>query len=177
MVEDEKSSEGQKPKKSGAKVALIIVVAAILICIFWGLGTVLHRLKENNNLVHCVNNLCQLRLAFKSYADDNAEKYPTPKEWCDLLRSELAEDCNHLYICPSKISSGERCSYVMNPNAEPNSPLDTVLLFEGIGGWNQVGSVKLVNFDNHDSKGCTMLFCDYSIRFVKPEEVGQLSWK
>ncbi len=177
MVEEDKSLEGQKAKMSGAKVVIIIVAVAILIYFFWGFGTAIHLLEERHNRGYCMSNLHKLAIGFKLYAEHNGERYPTPKEWCDLLRGELAEDCNDLYICPSKISSGERCSYVMNPNAEPNLSPGVVLLFEGSGGWNQVGGVELANVDNHDPKGCSVLFCDYSIRIVQSEKLDKLRWK
>jgi hypothetical protein len=41
----------------------------------------------------------------------------------------------------------------MNPNCEPNSPPDMVLLFETKAGWNQHGGPELFTFDNHDPRG------------------------
>jgi hypothetical protein len=68
--------------------------------------------------------------------------------------------------------------YAMNPNCEPNSPKDTVLLFEAKPGWNQHGGPELFTFDNHDPKGGCVLLNDGTVKFVRTkEELAQLRWK
>jgi hypothetical protein len=70
------------------------------------------------------------------------------------------------------------CDYAMNPDCEPNSPKDTVLLFEAEPGWNQHGGPELFNFDNHDPKGGCILLNDGTIKFIRmKEELAQLRWK
>jgi hypothetical protein len=68
--------------------------------------------------------------------------------------------------------------YAMNPSCEPNSPGDTVLLFETKPGWNQHGGPELFNFDNHDPKGGCVLLNDGTVKFIRTkEEVAGLRWK
>jgi hypothetical protein len=68
--------------------------------------------------------------------------------------------------------------YAMNPNCEPNSPKDTVLLFETKPGWNQHGGPELFNFDNHDPKGGCVLLNGGNVKFIRTkEELAQLRWK
>jgi hypothetical protein len=69
------------------------------------------------------------------------------------------------------------CSYAMNPDCEPNSPDDVVLLFESKPGWNRFGGAELLNFDNHDGKGCNVLFNDQHVEFIHVEDVNKLRWK
>jgi len=40
----------------------------------------------------------------------------------------------------------------MNPNCKPNSPPDTVILFETKAGWNQYGGTEPSTLDNHEPK-------------------------
>ena len=71
-----------------------------------------------------------------------------------------------------------RCSYAMNPNCEPNSPADMVLLFETEIGWNQHGGPELFTFDNHDPKGGCVLLNDGTVKFIRTEEQLQaLRWE
>ncbi len=71
-----------------------------------------------------------------------------------------------------------RSDYAMNPNCEPNSPPDTVLLFETKPGWNQHGGPELFTFDNHDPKGGCVLLNDGTLKFIRTkEELQQLRWK
>ena len=108
--------------------------------------------------------------------------YPKPAEWCDAVmqgrKHYLSEErmTGH-FKCPT---AGEgKCHYAMNPNCEPNSPPDTVLLFETKAGWNQHGGPELFTFDNHDEPtgGCVLLN-DGTVKFVRTkEELLQLRWK
>jgi len=112
--------------------------------------------------------------------------YPTPSEWCDallesypVLFGKVVIDANPIisFICPASISEG-KCHYAMNPNCEPNSPGDMVLLFETKAGWNQHGGPELFTFDNHDPKGGCVLLNDGTVKFIRTEdELKNLHWK
>ena len=132
----------------------------------------------------CRANLHSLWLALLMYSSENEGKYPTTDKWCDLLKDYYFE--NHL-VCPTQERAGERCSYAINPYCEPNSPPDTVLLFETKGGWNQFGGIEIVSTGNHPRerdrfwgykiRGCNILFNDRRVRFVREEEFSRLNWK
>jgi hypothetical protein len=113
------------------------------------------------------------------------KRYPVPTEWCDaMVRAyqsvpmvpEYTDNAHRPLMCPS---AGEgKCHYVMNPDCKPNSPRDTVLLFESKAGWNQHGGPELFTFDNHDPKGGCVLFNDGTVKFIRTsEELQQLRWK
>jgi len=80
------------------------------------------------------------------------------------------------HACPG-VGKG-RSTYAMNPHCEPNSPGDTVLLFETEPGWNQHGGPELFAFDNHDPKGGCVLLNDGTVRFIRTEaELHALRWE
>lgn len=51
-----------------------------------------------------------------------------------------------------------------------------VLLFETKSGWNQSGGPELLTTENHEGKGCNVLFNDGRVKFVRPEQLGELIW-
>ena len=108
--------------------------------------------------------------------------YPSSAQWCDAM-APAYKSIGMLdywvmkpYKCPG---AGEGNShYTMNPNCEPDSPADTVLLFETKAGWNQHGGAELFTFDNHDPKGACVLLNDGTVKFIRTaEELQQLRWK
>jgi hypothetical protein len=108
--------------------------------------------------------------------------YPAPTDWCDVIvRAVLAsgaleEATMRPHKCPS---AGEgKSHYAMNPHCRPDSPPDTVLLFETKAGWNQHGGPELFTFDNHDPRGGCVLLNDGTVKFIRSkEELAQLRWK
>ena len=123
--------------------------------------------------LNCDSSLRGLGKAILIYVNDHND-YPTPEKWCDILMEE--DPYLPGYRC--KGAGKGRCHYAMNPNCEPNSPNDVVLLFETKAGWNQFGGPDILTFDNHKGKGCNVLLKDlHTVRFIKPEELGTLKWK
>ena len=133
--------------------------------------------------INCASNLSSLDEQFHSYIE-NEMTYPKSDEWCNAIaqdnqaKDHILESSlnNKLFICPS---AGEgKCHYGMNPNCEPNSPGDVVLLFETKAGWNQHGGPELFTFDNHDPKGGCVLLNDGTVKFIRTEEeLKALRWK
>jgi len=131
----------------------------------------------------CLSHLRGLALALTLYAEDHSDRYPTPEKWCDLLvdytRGELgdpnvSELLDKSFRCPE---GGEgRCHYAINPNADPCSAPDVVLLFESDGGWNGFGGPESLTTSRHEGKGCNVLFADGHVMFVKIAETPNLKW-
>ena len=125
-----------------------------------------------------VNCGCNLGLLWSPLVMLPKEKkiYPVPSEWCDFVVKRYYRSAKELLKCPS-VGKG-KCHYAMNPNCEPNSPPDTVLLFETKAGWNQHGGPELFTFDNHDPKGGCVLLNDGTVKFIRTkEELQQLRWE
>ncbi|HUW17837.1 MAG TPA: DUF4190 domain-containing protein [Sedimentisphaerales bacterium] len=128
--------------------------------------------------VFCRTQLSSLGKALSSYAESHNAKYPSACDWCDLLiQSELAGDIQ--FFCKEAMVRGDiqRCNYAMNPECEPDSPGDVVLLFETKAGWNQAGGPEILTTENHEDEGCWVTCNDTSVRFVRTGELGRLKWK
>lgn len=132
----------------------------------------------------CRHNLKTLSIAFENYGYDYQGRYPTANKWCDLLKDYHVEK---YLVCPAQRGTGERCSYAINPYCEPNSPPNTVLLFETKGGWNQFGGIEIASTYNHHHErdrfwgykipGYNILFNDGSVRYVRKRDFPKLKWK
>ena len=174
MSETDTKQQGQKLKISKLAIGEIVAAVIVFLLIIAILWPGLIRLREYRRRIRCGENLTYLGKAMlisACYCDD---KYPTPDKWCDLL-VKYAEMTEKEFVCPS---AGEgRCHYAMNPNAKLTSSPHMVVLFETKGGWNQFGGPGLVTFENHEGKGCNILFNDLHVKFVKPNQLGQLKWK
>jgi len=117
----------------------------------------------------------------KEYQTDN--NYPASNRWCDIILQDRSDydigatkRMRECLKCPT-VRKG-KCTYAMNPNCEPNSPPDMVLLFETKSGWNKHGGPKLFTFDNHEPKGGCVLLNDGTVKFVRTkEELRQLRWE
>ncbi len=129
--------------------------------------------KEIKQRFDCALHLRNLGISINSYSKENNGQYPTPNQWCDLLKSKYVT--KRYFVCPS--NKAKKCSYAINPNCEPNSPQDVVLLFETKDGWNQFGGSELLTTENHEGKGCNILFNDGQVKFIKSDEIEKLRWK
>jgi len=157
-----------------APVVLIPVLAMLLAILMPALGKVKHLAQR----MVCSTNLQGLGTAISFYSSDYDDKFPTGSKWCDLL-IDNADVSQKSLVCPSALG-GDRCSYVMNENAEklgPDAPADMVLLFETSQPvWNAVGGMELLSTGNHKGEGCNVLYVDGSTEFVRTENIGTLRW-
>ena len=161
------------PRAAGRKIALAILVLALIWLVCAYLFSWLARVEDHPPGQACGVDLSGLAKAMVIYAHYHDDKYPTPNKWCDLLlQCDYASE--RRFVCRS--AGQGRSHYAMNPNCEPNSPPDTVLLFETEAGWNQFGGPELLTFDNHYGEGCNVAFNDTHVEFISPKETAQLKW-
>ena len=128
-------------------VTIHIIVAVVIIYGFTKVPRIANRMI-------CGSHLAGLGRAIQAYSNEN--------------------ECKGAVVKGGKVMS---CHYAINPNAEPNSPADIVLLFETIEGWNQSGGPETLTTENHNGEGCNVLYNDGSVKFVKTKELEQLKWK
>lgn len=129
-------------------------------------------------ILHCEFNMQHISQAMQVYSDNYNNQYPIAAKWCDVLR-ECADVDEMLFVCHAAKEKEWRwrAHYAINPNVSPNSPPDTVLLFETSGGWNQCGGPELLSLTNHHRKGSNILFNDGHVEFVTPRRIHKLKWK
>jgi hypothetical protein len=171
-----------KGKTKGKNLALVVLI--IVYSSFAFMFCHLSGIRYHPPWTWCQGNLRQLKVAIDIYSYENDGKYPTADKWCDLIKDDFVKDA---LVCTAKSRKVERCSYAVNPNCEPNSPADVVLLFETQGGWNQHGGPELLNAQNHpDHKndfwgykipGCNVMFNDGHAEFVPKKRFAELKWK
>lgn len=162
-------------KKRSNKVVLIFIATFIISLLIFILLPARSRPSKPRRDVVCLKNLRFLGLAFQMYAQDNSNSYPTPDKWCDLIKPYIGRDAEVIMRCPA-VKEG-KCHYAMNPNCEPNSPPDTVLLFETKGGWNLFGGQELLTTENHSNNTTHIYFKDGSYKRIRKEEIPNLKWK
>jgi hypothetical protein len=169
-------------KVRGAKIVLLSTGASIVL--FFSLGPAIDlykRLSWEN--VSCSYNLSGISRAIYMYQKENGGKYPQPDKWCDLLAKY--DDPNYsFFICLEAQKRGDKgpCHFAINPNCKPNSPPETILIFESKGGWNQYGGIEKMCFNHHRiscanyllNEGPFDLGC--SIGHVRPKDAQNLNW-
>lgn len=170
-----------KQRLSGSGLAKWAVASGTISLVLIVFGTIAVWSKYRTGspvwITMCKNNLHNLADGIATYTKENQTRYPDPETWCDSLLywTQNAEKC---FKCPDAMrQTGDgTCHYAINPACEPNSPPDTVLLFETKAGWNQSGGPEILTTENHNGKGCNVLFNDGSVKFVKTEELNKLKW-
>ena len=123
----------------------------------------------------CSGNMKVIGYSMRLYSHENSGEFPSPDSWSELLikHADLQEEW---LICRAaeKLGSEEKCHYAINPKADPNSAGRVVLLFETKGGWNQYGGKELLTTENHNNRGCSVLFNDSIVGFIRAEDINDL---
>jgi hypothetical protein len=148
---------------------VIVAILTILIPVFFHVRAAVHKMI-------CVMNMSRLDRSMLLYANDYQDKFPSSSKWCDLL-IEHTDVKPKLFKCPG--ASEGQSNYAMNINVEKlgtKSPPDMVVLFETKPGWNQSGGPEILSTENHNGEGCTIVFIDGHIDFVKTKDLNKLKW-
>jgi hypothetical protein len=184
------SIKKSKGMLKGAALAISAIFLMGLFTVFWWIEISTPRSTAFS--IPCQSNLMRIGKAMLIYAYDYDDEYPIPEKWCDLLLEQRKRERGEVdvkdFVCPKVFvyrplefyiptPKKGRCYYAINPNCNPDSPPNTVLVFESKVGWNQYGGPELLNTENHNGDGCFILFNDADVEFVETDQLGKLKWK
>ncbi|HTA28878.1 MAG TPA: DUF4190 domain-containing protein [Candidatus Cybelea sp.] len=183
-----KKSNGQL-SGSGLAISGICVSAVFLFMIPVMAGMLLPALakaKEKAMTINCKNNLRQIALAARMYANDNNDQLPPSATWSDSLVKYVGS--TKPFRCP--LDPGHRCSYAFNAALEGKKLAEinprTVLFFESAADWNGAGGRSAVvtrahsvsrtsGFSSRDG-ACTVAFVDGSVETLPRGQLDTLRW-
>jgi hypothetical protein len=164
-------------RDSAAAVMLVPAVGATAV----GAGMLLPALakaKARAQSINSVNNLKQLGLAARMYANDHKDKFPKAETWSDDLKEFVGN--TKVYKAPNDPGPNP-CSYAFNASlsgmdiAKVNP--QTVLFFEADGGWNNQGGSELL-LPRPRSGGIYIIgLADGSVQQITAGRVRSLRWE
>jgi hypothetical protein len=168
-------SVGNKDSAAAAVLAPTVGVTAI------GAGLLLPALakaKAKAQSISTVNNLKQLGLAARMYANDNQEKFPKADTWSDELKKFVGN--TKVYKAPNDPSPSP-CSFAYNAKlsglSETRINPQTVLFFETDDGeWNQSGGPELLLPRPRAGGAYVIGFADGSVQMIQASRLSSLRW-
>lgn len=174
-----KQSQGRLTGSGMAITGIILSsVLPVIFAVAFMAGLMLPALakaKQKAQTINCMNNLKQLGLAARMYADGNNGQLPLAAHWCDALATNVGTPI--VFKCP--IHPEQRSSYAFNAklNGSKLSGVNpsTVLLFESNGDWNSSGGMEQMDVNRH-GHSVNVAFADGSVRTVRETELDSLRW-
>jgi len=171
-------SQGQRGGK-GIAIAGIVLSGSVLLMLPVYLGLMLPALakaKHKAQTINCVNNLKQLALGARMYANDNSDQYPPGATWCDAISGYIGAPS--AFQC--KDNPGPRSAFALNQKLVGKKETEvnpgTVMLFEFDGGWNVTGGPELLPTRSRHGGTINIAFADGSVRQVPMSEIATLRW-
>jgi prepilin-type processing-associated H-X9-DG protein len=151
-------------------VLMVPIYAAMLL-------PALARAKSKAQTINCVNNMKQLALAVRIYANDHNNQFPPAATWCDAIQGSVGSP--KVFQCPSE--PGRRCAYAFNAklDGKKEGEIDpqTVLLYESDAGWNGTGGAENLKPHQHSSRTVNVAFADGSVQQLSRSRLGTLRWE
>ena len=139
----------------------------------------LAKAQQKAQSVACMNNVKQLALAAKMYADDNKNQFPPAATWCDAIQSYVGSE--QPFKCPAA-RSDERSNYALNARLAGTAEnkievaATTVLIFETDGGWDVSGGPELLPNRPRHGRAVGVAFADGHVEMVPESRLKSLRW-
>jgi prepilin-type processing-associated H-X9-DG protein len=157
---------------SGLSLLMIPFFAALTLPAF-------AKAKQRAQTIQCVNQMKQLALGLRLYANDNKDSFPPADAWCDSIQSYVGNP--QTFQCKAD-TSGQRSSFAFNKKVAGKdlAKVDprTVLLFEveGGSGWNESGGRELMMRPSRHGQTLVVGFADGSVQQMQANRVNTLRW-
>lgn len=112
--------------------------------------------------------------ALKRHANSWGGHFPGSDNWCDLLINDdyLRDEPQILWLAGRR-----RWPCAINPDCGPNSPGETVLLFETLPGWNLRGGPELLKDPSRNYGRTHVLLKGYQSKTGSRDLTEELVWK
>lgn len=151
---------------SGINILLLPFYIGIVAGIMY---PVIHRASGTSREAQCLSHVRQLGFAMMMYLEEYDDAYPPASSWCDALDVYVMD--RDVWACPD--DKGTTSSYVFNDSLprtvnEIQRPEETILIFEGKGGWNAHGGESSAVFRH--SGGMSVVYADGHASFVESFE-------
>jgi hypothetical protein len=136
----------------------------------------LARAKQRAETINCVNNMKQLALGVKLYAQSHNGQFPPAATWCDAIQSSVSSP--KVFQCPS--DPGLRCAYAFNAklDGKKENEIDpqTVLLFESDAGWNASGGPGELKPHKHSARTVSVALVNGAVMQIPRSQLSTLRW-
>ncbi|EEF59884.1 DUF4190 domain-containing protein [Pedosphaera parvula] len=170
-----KKSDGQIKGSGLATTGIILSCVTFAIVILAFLLPALAMAKQKAQAISCIGNMHQLGIAAHLYAGSNHDKFPTSKNWSDLLAPSVGNP--KAFVCP--LHPTHRSSYAFNAKVggkkQNEVAPETVLFFESDAGWNSSGGPDDLSLTRHDSR-IIVCFADGSVQRLPASKLDTLRW-
>ena len=124
----------------------------------------------------CQDHARQLAEAVRRHANDNNDRFPAARTWCDAIQPAI--NGLNTYQCP--LRGDLRCGYALNAGVAEKTRFetapDTVLIFESNSGWNAAGGASIATAPPRHNGLVTVGFADGSVREVPASDLPALRW-
>jgi len=165
----------------GLAGTILSTVLLLMLPIFAGLLLpALAKAKSKATAIRCMNNLRQLGLAARLYADENNERLPSAANWCDGLQKYV--ETGKAFQCPLG-NQGQRCHFGFNAQlsgvdrSKIEFPVQTVLFFETDGGWNVSGGREMLLTQPRHLRTVALGFVDGHVELLNLSRLDNVRWK
>jgi prepilin-type processing-associated H-X9-DG protein len=136
----------------------------------------LAKAKQRAQSINCMNNLRQLGVAARTYAQSSGDRLPYATNWCDVLQPHVNRQ--NVFYCPAEKS--QLCGYGYNAALSglvvgDVNPL-TVMFFEIPGGWNVSGGPEQMLQERRHGPNLNVVFADGSAHQMTLSALQNLRW-
>ncbi|MBI5387208.1 MAG: DUF4190 domain-containing protein [Verrucomicrobia bacterium] len=172
-----KKSEGRLGGQ-GLAIAGICVSGLMLLVIPLWLALMLPALakaKSRAQTIACVNNMKQVALGVRIYANDHNDSFPPAATWCDAVLPSVGT--KNVLKCPAERAFGTSTyGYNAKLDGKKASEIDpqTVMIFECKPGWNTSGGAK--DMVSHHFGTYVVALADGSVQQVSGKRMQTLRW-